>query len=242
MTTADRPRCVECGHALRHDEGPRLACRPCEDRLKTNLDELAGPSGLFARLTWMGVDALTPGSRRNNNDPVVKMSKTTASSPVHMQAINLLGTGGVVHTLQRWVASWYGDLGFQQPVWRGQHHFVVVVDPNTGRNVHRPGQLDNTIKALKNNIPWAVENRQDFDKFFQDVRRFVEESEMVIDPTIERPRKTRIGRCPAKIDEHICGAVLTADPYALSIRCGNCGTSWGRGSWASLSDTIRAAH
>lgn len=238
MNNTDRPRCVGCGSALRHDEFERLACRRCEHNVKEDLDALAGPSGLFARLTWLGVDALSPTSRRSNG-PVVKTSKTTAPPPVRLQSINLLGAGGVVHTLQRWVASWYGDLGFQQPVWRGQHHFVVVIDPNTGRKVHRPGQLDNTVKALMNNLPWAVENRRDFDTFSNDVHRFVSDSEQAIDPTIERPPRVRIGRCPSDVEGMMCGAILTADPYALSIRCGNCGTSWGRESWAALGDVLK---
>jgi hypothetical protein len=83
-------------------ERARVVCFPCEDSVKEQLDALAGPDGLFAQLVWQGTDALIPGSRRSSSEPNVKTSKTEAPSPVNLQAVNLLGVGGVVHTLQRW--------------------------------------------------------------------------------------------------------------------------------------------
>lgn len=199
---------------------------------------LAGPDGLFARLVWRGTDALTPSGGRNNNDPAVKSSKTSAPSPVRIQAMNLLGAGGVVHTLQRWVGSWYADLGFRPPVWRGQHHFVMLLAPG-GVKVPRPGQLDNTARALLNNLPWAVEHRDDFGDFSHDLWRFVEDSRSAIDPTMAKPIKVMIGRCPSEVDGLTCGAKLMVDPFANSIRCANCGTSWKRADWSLLSAKMR---
>jgi hypothetical protein len=222
-------------------ERARVVCFPCEDSVKEQLDALAGPDGLFAQLVWQGTDALIPGSRRSSSEPNVKTSKTEAPSPVNLQAVNLLGVGGVVHTLQRWVGLWYQELGFRQPVWRGQHHFVVYLAPG-GVKVNRPGQLDNTVKVLLNNLPWACEHRSDFARFRQDVRRFVEDARLAIDPTTERKMRVPIGKCPAKQgDDLVCGRQLTADPFALAIRCPNCGTSWSRDKWLQLGQEQRTA-
>lgn len=228
-----------CGHVLRVEEQDlsRKVCFGCEQEVKDRLHDLAGPDGLFARLVWQGTDALIPGARRSSSDPVVKMSKTEAPSPVRLQAVNLLGAGGVVHTLQRWVGAWYAELGFKQPVWRGAHHFVVMVAPG-GERVNRPGQLDNTVKVLLNNLPWAVEHRDDFSDFRHDVRRFVEDSRRAIDPTIEPKVRVQVGRCPTLVDGLTCGHLLSADPFAPTIRCPNCGTSWSRDRWLDLGQAL----
>lgn len=210
----------------------------CEDGVKDHLNLLAGPDGLFARLVWLGTDALTPGASRSKSDPVVKTSKVTAPSPVNLGAVNLLGAGGVVVTLQRWVGRWYQDLGFKPPIWRGQHQFVTLVGPG-GAHIKRPGQLDNAVKVLVNNLPWACENRYDFGEFRKEVRGFVEDASMALDPTAERAIQVQIGRCPNKVDGALCGHLLTANPHAMAIRCPNCNTTWKRTEWVDLGTTLR---
>jgi hypothetical protein len=236
----DRPSCVGCSRVLspEEQERARVACFRCEEEVKEALTALAGPDGLFAQLVWRGVEALTPGSGRSNSDPNVKTSKVTAPSPVRLDAVNLLGAGGLVHTLQRWINLWYKDLGFRQPVWRGQFHFVILVAPG-GTPVRRPGQLDNAVKVLLNNLPWACEQRADFGEFRHQVRGFVEQSRSAIDPTIERKVRIQVGRCPTKVGDLICGRPLMADPFAPSIHCINCNTVWPRARWLDLGAAIQ---
>ena len=234
--------CIGCGRWLHAEERTRgrVACCACEDGVRSDLEALTGPDGLFARLVWLGADALTPRAGRSSSDPVVKMSKTTAPDPVRLQVVNLLGVGGVVHSLQRWVRAWYDDLGFRPPVWRGQQHFVVMVAPG-GQKVSRPGQLDNTVRALLNNLPWACEHRADFGTFKREVRRFVEDAESAIDPTTERRRFVQVGRCPTRVDgDLVCGQLLQADPFAASIRCHNCNTVWPRSDWIDLGQALQS--
>lgn len=215
-----------------------MTCFGCEDDVKENLKSLAGPDGLFAQLVWRGTEALVPGSRRSSSDPVVRTSKVTAPSPVNLGVANLLGAGGVVHTLQRWVKLWYVDLGFREPVWRGQLHYVVLVAPGD-QKVRRPGQLDNTVQVLLNNLPWACENRADFGDFRHQVHQFVENAEMAVDPTKEARVRVQVGRCPAEVDGLVCGRMLSADPHSAAIRCPNCGTSWQRDQWVDLAQAVR---
>jgi hypothetical protein len=155
-----------------------------------------------------------------------------------MGAMNLLGAGGVVQTLQRWVSLWYAEIGFREPTWSGPLQFVTVVSPN-GQQVRRPGQLDRTVLMLTNNLPWAVEHRLDFGKFIRDARRFVEASKAALDPTIEKHDKVLIGRCPTTVHEGRCGAQLMADPFAMSIKCWDCGAVWSRSDWPELGRTLR---
>lgn len=233
-----RASCQVCRSVLRPDEQSRFACRSCEKGVQGELEELAGPRGLFARLVWAGPDLLTPRQRASNGDKV-KTSKTEAPSPVRMEALDLLGAGGVVGTLQRWVGHWYSDLGFTVPVWRGPQHFVTVVSP-AGDTVSRPGQLDQAVSALINCLPWAVENRLDFSDFAKTVRRFVRSSASVLDPTSEPSPQVPIGRCPTVNEdtESACGQRLLANPFAFSIRCPQCGTTWARSEWADLGTRI----
>lgn len=215
-----------------------MACVPCEDGVRRELEQLAGAKGLFAQLVWAGADALTPSSGRKSSGPVVKVSKTVAPPPVRIGAMNLLGAGGVVQTLQRWVGMWYKDLGFRDPSWSGPHQFVTVVSP-TGEMVRRPGQLDRTVLMLTNNLPWAVEHRHDFGSFTKDVHKFIDASKSALDPTIEQHSKILIGRCPTTLpDGRPCGAQLMADPFATSIRCYDCSASWKRQDWPTLGRTL----
>lgn len=236
----NRPSCVGCSRVLSPEEQSRarIVCLRCEEDVKDNLDALVGPDGLFAQLVWRGAEALTPAAGRNSSDPNVKTSKTNAPSPVRLEAINLLGTGGLVHTLQHWITKWYADLGFREPVWRGQFHYIVMIAPGGG-TVRRPGQLDNAVKILLNNLPWACEKRADFGEFRQQTRQFVEEIRSAVDPTIERKIRILVGRCPTKVDGLSCGARLMADPFAGSIRCANCNTVWPRVLWPELGAAIR---
>lgn len=234
----DRPRCVACSHWLRPDDAPRIVCRPCESTVKGNLSALAGSQGLFAQLVWAGPDVLLPRQRTQGGGGG---SRVDAPMPVRLGPMNLLGAGGVVHTLQRWVAAWYKELGFRQPVWRGNLHFVMLVDPQ-GRKVGKPGQLDNAVAVLINNLPWAVEHRDDFRQFARDVSGFVEQIKSAMDPTIEPPTRMQIGRCPTPVgDDMKCGELLQANPYAAAIKCRRCGEVWPRSDWPKLGDAINPA-
>lgn len=234
----DRPRCVSCSHWIRPDDAPRIVCRPCESAAKGNLAALAGAQGLFAQLVWAGSDILLPGQRSQGGGGG---SRVDAPMPVRLGPMNLLGAGGVVHTLQRWVATWYQELGFRQPVWRGNLHFVMMVDPQ-GHKVGRPGQLDNAVTILINNLPWATEHRDDFGRFARDLNGFVEQIKSALDPTIEPPTRVQIGRCPTPTEAGTkCGELLDANPWANAIRCRRCGTSWIRADWPKLGNEMNPA-
>lgn len=234
MAIPDRPKCPGCGRPAT----TRPVCIDCEDRTGDDLRELAGPDGLFARLVWLGADGLARGAGGRAPGPVVKTSKINAPSPVRDQVINLLGTGGVVHTLQRHAISWHADLGFRPPVWRGPHHFVLVVAPG-GIKVPRPGQLDLTIRVLLNNLTWAAENREDFDSFRREVHRFVDDIDKALDPTTPPLLRVLVGRCPGS-EGSPCSAKLMANPFASAITCPTCKSVWPRDQWVRLGDAIRS--
>jgi len=234
----DRPRCVSCTHWLRPDDDPRIVCRQCESTAKGNLSALAGSQGLFAQLVWAGPDVLLPGQRNQGGGGG---SRVDAPMPVRLGPMNLLGAGGVVGTLQRWVAVWYKELGFRQPVWRGNPHYVMMVNP-AGNKVGRPGQLDNAVTILINNLPWATEHRDDFGQFARDLNGFVEQIKSALDPTIEPPTRVQIGRCPQPTEVGTkCGELLSANPWSNSIKCRRCGSVWTRADWPKLGDAMNPA-
>lgn len=231
MTTA----CTVCRIV---DVDDAFACDKCQLEVRANLEELAGPRGLFARLIWAGPDLLIPGARRGNSERV-STSKTEAPSPVSLTAVNLLGAGGMLHTLQRWVGTWFPARGWHVPQWRGPQHFSVSVDPE-GRRVSRPGQLDYAVSALVNSLEWATVNRDDFGRFAAQVCKLVRDAESALNPDDRATPRVYIGRCP-HVDgttREVCGARLEADPFAYSITCGRCRTAWSRQEWPELSDRI----
>jgi hypothetical protein len=230
-----RKTCVSCGYDGLRPGDDRMVCENCEENARRCLRLLAGHSGLFARLVWLGPDALIPGQRAQQGGGGGG-TQVDAPAPVRLGPMNLLGAGGVVNTLQRWVAAWYDELGFRQPVWRGAHQFVTLINP-AGHKVSKPGQLDNAVTILLNNLPWAVEHRRDFGKFNRDVSGFVRQIKSALDPTATPPARVRIGRCPLiTADNTRCGNLLEADPFAPSIHCWKCGANWDRADWPRLSD------
>lgn len=230
----DRPTCLNCIRALSPDEQQRqrLVCIPCEDRTRDNLLSLAGRTGLYAALVRQGVDALTPLSARRRDGS--SGTKAGSSAPARMDTLNLTGSGGVVTTLQRWVELWYGELNFDIPRWKRSTVWSVSSDPATGKKINVPGRIDQAVKCLDNNLPWAVEQFYNFRTFSLSVKKMVDDCKSALDPG-GSIISILIGRCPVMLeDEAACGAKLYVNPYKQAIRCFGCGTEWRRDQWVDL--------
>lgn len=70
MTLAETTACLICHRDLFADELGRFACRICVDLVDQHLRALAGPTGLYARLSAQ----LAPGA--GNGGPAVSGSRT----------------------------------------------------------------------------------------------------------------------------------------------------------------------
>jgi hypothetical protein len=139
-------QCTVCLTGLYETELGHQACRPCTDRADQNLRALAGPDGLYARLT----DSLQPGS--SSGGPSVSGSRT-APLPVRLQPLSLAARGGVVTILQTWLIDWHETLGYRHPRWDGDLQ----------------QQLDQVAGRLRVLLPWAAEEHGAFAEFAGEV-------------------------------------------------------------------------
>ncbi|MFB8393688.1 hypothetical protein [Streptomyces yangpuensis] len=163
--------CTICTREYWEDELGRQACKPCTRRADSLLTALAGPNGLYARLSTV----LAPGSR--NAGPAVSGSRT-APLPVRLEPLSLLARGGIITVLQSWLVDWHETLGWRHPRWEGdlQH------------------QLDQAVAALRANLEWAASSHPAFDEFAGELARYTAACRAQVDD--ERPAR-RIGvTCP----------------------------------------------
>jgi len=189
------PRCTCCGSLLFADELGRQACLRCQQRADANLAALPGPDGLYARLRG----ALVPG--RGSGGPAVSGSRT-APIPARLEPLSLSARGGVVTILQTWQADWHDHLGFTHPRWTGGLQ----------------EQCDQTVAALRNNLPWAASSHPAFEEFYAEVRQITAACRGQI--TGERPERRVTLACAD------CGGPLSVTLSTPGKRC-SCGRQYG---------------
>lgn len=136
----DSVACTVCSTGLYDTE--QQTCRPCTERVAANLAALAGPDGLYARLSA----SLHPGSRTGG--PTVSGSRT-APLPLRLDPLSLAARGGVVTILQTWLIDWHETLGYRHPRWDGDLQ----------------QQLDQVVGRLRNLLPWAAAEHGAFEEF-----------------------------------------------------------------------------
>ena len=216
------PVCGCCPRQLRQDELGRQACRPCQDRADVALRQLAGPvkwdggandrkivSGFYAALAT----ALKPGSGAGT---VHVSGSRTAPLPLRLEPLSLQARGGVVTVLQTWLIDWHERLGWRPPRWEGGLQ----------------QQLDEAVKALRNNLEWAASSHPAFGEFIQEVTSLVRQCERQI--TGERKERPIAVACP-------CGAVLKVTVSTPGVRCYGCDTQYARAEVLDLPLAARTA-
>ncbi|WP_326739113.1 hypothetical protein [Streptomyces sp. NBC_01022] len=172
MTLAEAavPVCTICNSGLFDDE-PGYACRPCIERIDRQLRALAGPEGLYARLSAQ----LAPGA--GDGGPTVSGSRT-APVPLRLSVLNLMTAGGpVLGPLETWVRDWEA---------RGRAEL-----DEAGTLQHR---LDHAVGTLRFNLAWAAGNHEAIDEFAREVHLMWRACERQI--TGERPARIVPVACP----------------------------------------------
>lgn len=205
----DTPLCICCRRGLYADEG--YTCRPCQDRADQHLATLAGPvtyardnrngrklvSGLYAALAG----AMLPG--RSSSDGPVSGTRG-APLPIRLEPLSLSARGGVISVLQSWQIDWHERLGWTHPQWQG-----------------RPQQqLDQVVRALRNNLPWAASEHPAFDEFARELAATVGQVRAVV--TGERAERPLRVLC-ATPD---CPGVLQITLKSDGVRCPRCQTTY----------------
>jgi hypothetical protein len=132
--------CTVCATGLYDTE--QQTCRPCTERVAANLAALAGPNGLYARLSA----SLHPGS--SSGGPAVSGSRT-APVPLRLEVLNLqTERGPVIGALEQWVRDWetYGR--------------ATVDEAGTLQQ-----RLDHAVGTLRFNLNWAAASHPAFADF-----------------------------------------------------------------------------
>ncbi|MFD8919419.1 hypothetical protein ACFV0Y_16570 [Streptomyces sp. NPDC059569] len=163
--------CLICHRGLYADELGRYACRPCTDRIDGQLRSLAGPDGLYARLSVQ----LAPGA--GNGGPTVSGSRT-APVPLRLEVLNLMTVGGpVLGPLETWVRDWR------------EHGRSEVRDGGTLQQ-----RVDHAVRTLRFNLEWAAANHPAIDEFAREIGQMARQCEGQV--TGEKPPRRIPVACP----------------------------------------------
>ncbi|MFD5875673.1 hypothetical protein [Streptomyces sp. NPDC060322] len=171
MTLAENTACTICHRDLRDDERARFACPFCVDLVDQRLRALAGPQGLYARLSAR----LAPGA--GNGGPAVSGSRT-APVPLRLEVLNLMTAGGpVLGPLETWVRDWEG------------YGRADMCEAGTLQQ-----RVDHAVGTLRFNLAWAAGNHPAIDEFGREVAFMWRACERQI--TGERPARIVPVACP----------------------------------------------
>lgn len=166
------PTCTACARQLRADEAGRVACRLCQQRTDHDLQELAGPNGLYATLQHVLTPSATgpgaPGASTRIHAPL----------PLRLEPLSLTARGGVVTILQTWLADWHDHLSWTHPRWEG----------------NLQAQLDQAVRALRNNLAWAATEHPAYAEFGTEIASIVRQCRRQV--TGERPERRIAVACP----------------------------------------------
>ncbi|MFD5137481.1 hypothetical protein ACFWMX_14765 [Streptomyces sp. NPDC058378] len=171
MKLAETNACTICHRDLRDDEIGRFACPFCVDLVDQRLRALAGPEGLYARLSAQ----LAPGA--GNGGPAVSGSRT-APVPVRLEVLTLMTVGGpVLGPLETWVRDWETQ---------GR---ADMCEAGTLQQ-----RVDHAVGTLRFNLAWAAANHPAVDEFAREVHLMHRACERQI--TGERPARIVPVACP----------------------------------------------
>ncbi|GHG15277.1 TFIIB-type zinc finger domain-containing protein [Streptomyces filamentosus] len=164
------PACTICNRDLWNDEQGRLICRLCQQHVDRNLQSIAGPRGLYARLCLR----TTPG--KSSGGPAVSGTRGS-SMPPSEHVLNLVANGGIVSNLESWVKDWatYGlaDIG------------------EGGRLQHR---IDHAVRTLRLNLGQAALKHPALDEFAREIHSMVRQCSAVVEGE-KPPIRVRV-QCP----------------------------------------------
>lgn len=210
--TYEWPTCItpNCGRRLWVSETGRYACRPCEDKTAKRLTELPA---LLAQLNQTAT--LMRGAARGGG---TTSGSKTPPIPPRLEVLSLTAAGGVATRLRDIEDAWRKALGWTVAPWRGSSAQAVPEH----------------IKFLANNLPWAVDSYESVGQDIDELRKLHAECTAAA-ANERRPGRVKIGRCPARYDDAVCRAELTASAGSHRVRCGTCGTRWETlGEWKQL--------
>ena len=207
-------RCTHCPRLLHPTELGRPVCRVCEDRAT---EQVQAFPVLYRELGATLRPGSTPGSGGR-----VSVGRA-APLPVALGPLSLRGPGGIVSMLLGIEQRWRIALDWERLPERGGYET----------------SLAGTVRVIVNNLPWACSEYPYVGPDLKLIASLHRQADSAVNG--ERDQRVPIGHCPV-VDEETgapCGERLKVSPWAASIRCGGCGTKWGRDEWLRLGAAIR---
>lgn len=141
----ESPNCLVCTREMWEDELGRYACKPCQRRIDDRLAAISGPYGLYARLCLL----MEPGGFTGGESV---SGSSTPSIPANLLVLDLTAAGGIIGTLEAWVADWAS--------------YGLATVGSGGRLQHR---IDQAIGTLRLNLSRAVERHAALDEFAREI-------------------------------------------------------------------------
>jgi hypothetical protein len=207
-------------HPLWTDELDRLVCRPCEDRTAARIAELPN---LFRKLDRLS--SLMKGSRPVS---VGSSGSRTAPIPPRLDALDLVGPGGVATKLQAIEDAWRLALGRRiTPRSDGVRLFASW-------RIHPATAVPEHAAFLGINLRLACESYESIGQDIETIRSLHATCTAVVE---QKPKtgNVKIGLCPELIDGERCFEQLYATTRSFKTECGNCGAVWeGEDEWRAL--------
>ncbi|MFD8088637.1 hypothetical protein [Streptomyces malaysiensis] len=117
--------------------------------------------------------------------------------------------------LQTWLVDWHDTLGWRHPRWEG--------------GLQR--QLDQAVKALRNNLEWAATEHPAFAEFATEIGQITRACQRQV--TGERPERRITVACP-------CGGTLRVTISTPGARCSGCSTQYTRADVLQLPLAVRS--
>lgn len=201
-------------------------CLNCKDQLQKDLEEID-----------TRYSELDPAPARQPGDGVYSKLGFGSKPPLNLHVVAMMdsrssrvakawmGSDGRVHREEeRPVLSVFGTL--ETGVWD-------VVE-GRGYDGHGCTTVSELCDWLAGEIDWIV-RQEVVAEFAADLRALVAQ----LKPATGEKRYS-IGRCPAVVDELLCGARLFAPQVGDTIECAGCGAEWPRPTWERLGQLLTA--
>lgn len=197
-----------------------LLCSGCA---RATLIRLNRMPALYRSLVML----LPPGSRPQGQGGGARPAE--APMPIAESVLSLRGPGGIVGVLEDWYAALAEDREDQRGVL------------TAGRPVPQ-GSIETRISVavgkLLANLEFIAASWPAAGEFARGIRGLERDVLTMISPP-ERPA-VRMGKCPAKPNGALCGAMLSLPVGETILRCAWCRATYPTGVWAALREEQRA--
>lgn len=190
-------------------------CVPCTGETASRLRSLPG---LYTQLA----DHMQPLA---SGTPGRGATAVPAPLPVAMLPLVLRGPGGMAGVTEDWLTLVHEERKLPAPLFEGSVE-------------HR---LYTAVSGLWRQYPWIAVTWVLAGEFAREIRDLADSAESIIDPK-ERPDPgMKLGPCPGKRGDAVCGKLLVRYLGEQVVTCHWCGSTYPPATWAELKIIMMSA-